>query len=110
MTSYLVFGHAARAVLCTLSLHDALPIWREVAISLLDARAGSPPSAVELLRRFADDGEPAVLSELLREAERWAAELLESHLDRKSTRLNSSHTVNSYAVFCLKKKKNKIHT
>src|SRR5436190_15063360 len=30
--------------------------------------------------------------------------------DRKSTRLNSSHTVISYAVFCLKKKKNKIET
>src|SRR5438034_4712973 len=29
--------------------------------------------------------------------------------DRKSTRLNSSHTVISYAVFCLKKKKNKTH-
>src|SRR5476649_3035002 len=28
-----------------------------------------------------------------------------NHLDRKSTRLNSSHTVISYAVFCLKKKK-----
>src|SRR3954463_14568535 len=30
-------------------------------------------------------------------------------LDRKSTRLNSSHTIISYAVFCLKKKKNKIN-
>src|SRR5438034_3088411 len=30
--------------------------------------------------------------------------------DRKSTRLNSSHTVISYAVFCLKKKKSKVHT
>src|SRR5438132_10388698 len=30
------------------------------------------------------------------------------YIDRKSTRLNSSHTVISYAVFCLKKKKNKI--
>src|SRR2546430_6876810 len=29
--------------------------------------------------------------------------------DRKSTRLNSSHSQNSYAVFCLKKKKNKLH-
>ena len=29
--------------------------------------------------------------------------------DRKSTRLNSSHTVNSYAVFCLKKKKRNAH-
>ena len=38
------------------------------------------------------------------------ADILEqSLLDRKSTRLNSSHTVISYAVFCLKKKKNKIH-
>src|SRR5437588_8917282 len=36
---------------------------------------------------------------------------LDRHLDRKSTRLNSSHTVISYAVFCLKKKKNgKWHT
>src|SRR2546427_5697746 len=32
---------------------------------------------------------------------------LETHLDRKSTRLNSSHSQISYAVFCLKKKKNK---
>src|SRR5438034_11111063 len=32
------------------------------------------------------------------------------HRDRKSTRLNSSHTVISYAVFCLKKKKKKIET
>src|SRR5256885_6826907 len=32
---------------------------------------------------------------------------LEDHRDRKSTRLNSSHLVISYAVFCLKKKKNK---
>ena len=30
---------------------------------------------------------------------------IESYIDRKSTRLNSSHTVISYAVFCLKKKK-----
>src|SRR5437588_8629637 len=33
-----------------------------------------------------------------------------AHRDRKSTRLNSSHTVISYAVFCLKKKKNKKNT
>src|SRR5438034_2651887 len=36
--------------------------------------------------------------------------LLEPALDRKSTRLNSSHTVISYAVFCLKKKKKKTTT
>src|SRR3712207_7602210 len=34
-----------------------------------------------------------------------AAELVDVHLDRKSTRLNSSHANISYAVFCLKKKK-----
>src|SRR2546430_11012605 len=35
-----------------------------------------------------------------------SAEILGVPLDRKSTRLNSSHSQNSYAVFCLKKKKN----
>src|SRR5689334_24374202 len=39
------------------------------------------------------------------------AELIKSELlDRKSTRLNSSHSSISYAVFCLKKKKNKNHS
>lgn len=53
---------------------------REVAISLLDARAGSPPSAAELLWRYRRDPERAALAELLREWERWAADVLESHL------------------------------
>jgi hypothetical protein len=51
---------------------------REVNISLLDARAGSPPSAGELLLRHVDD--MAGLDMLLRDWERWAAELMESHL------------------------------
>jgi hypothetical protein len=51
---------------------------REVNISLLDARAGSPPSAGELLVRHV--GDMAGLETLLRDWERWAAELLESHL------------------------------
>jgi hypothetical protein len=53
---------------------------REVAISLLDARAGSPPSASELLWRHRADPGAAALAELLREWERWAADVLESHL------------------------------
>jgi hypothetical protein len=53
---------------------------REVNISLLDARAGSPPSAAELLRRHARDHGMEALRELLHEWERWSAELLESHL------------------------------
>ena len=58
---------------------------REIQISMLDARAGSPPSAVELLVRLAgrsdDPGvEQKVLDEVLRDWERWAGELLESHI------------------------------
>jgi hypothetical protein len=53
---------------------------REVNISLLDARAGSPPSAAELARRHAFDGGPEAMIALLAEWERWAAELLESHI------------------------------
>jgi hypothetical protein len=58
---------------------------REIQISMLDARAGSPPSAAELLVRLAgrsdDPGvDQKVLDEVLREWERWAAELLESQI------------------------------
>ena len=51
---------------------------REVSISLLDARAGSPPTAGELLRRHGQD--MTALDQLLYDWERWSAELLESHL------------------------------
>ena len=53
---------------------------REVSISLLDARAGSPPSAAELMRRHAFPGGADALIVLLEEWERWSAELLESHI------------------------------
>lgn len=53
---------------------------REVTISLLDARAGSPPSAGELLRRLADARSLSSIGPLLTEWERWSAELLENHL------------------------------
>ena len=58
---------------------------REIQISMLDARAGSPPSAAELLLRLAGRSEDpgvdqSVLDEVLRDWERWAAELLESHI------------------------------
>ena len=51
---------------------------REISISRLDSRAGSPPSAPELLRRHRHDSDE--LLTLLREWERWAADLLESHV------------------------------
>ncbi len=53
---------------------------REANISLLDARAGSPPTAGELLRRHAYDDGMEALRQLLADWERWAAELMESHL------------------------------
>ena len=53
---------------------------REVLIGMLDARAGSPPSAAELLTRAARSGDIGQIDSFLAECERWAAELLESHL------------------------------
>ena len=53
---------------------------REVSISLLDARAGSPPTAAELMRRHAYEGGESALAILLVEWERWSAELLESRI------------------------------
>jgi hypothetical protein len=49
-------------------------------ISLLDARAGSPPTAAELLRRHAQFADSEVLTPYLREWETWAAQIMESHL------------------------------
>jgi hypothetical protein len=46
---------------------------REVSISLLDARAGSPPTAAELMRRHSYEGGESALSLLLLEWERWSA-------------------------------------
>jgi hypothetical protein len=53
---------------------------REVSVALLDARAGSPPNAGELLRRHGFEGGEEALTTLLAEWERWAAEILESHI------------------------------
>lgn len=53
---------------------------REMLILRLDVRAGSPPSAGELLRQHANRDDMGELDEFLRECEAWAAELLESHL------------------------------
>jgi hypothetical protein len=53
---------------------------REVNISLLDSRAGTPPTAGELLRRHSYEGGQDALRELLKDWELWSAELMESHL------------------------------
>ena len=53
---------------------------REVNISMMDARAGTPPTAVELLRRHQEANSMASLDQWLRDWEMWAADLMESHL------------------------------
>src|SRR5438552_14618482 len=69
----------------TLSLHDALPIWGRRDLETAPGLAGQSHGPVFCGRAVAV-------------ATGW--------LDRKSTRLNSSHQIISYAVFCLKKKTN----
>jgi hypothetical protein len=53
---------------------------REVDISLLDSRAGTPPTAGELLRRHSYQQGQGALYDLLKDWEHWSAELMESHL------------------------------
>ncbi len=52
---------------------------REIEISLLDARAGSPPTAAEFLARIPAAGE-GLLHATLRDWERWSAQVLETHI------------------------------
>ena len=73
------FGFLAMAISYFPMLYQAFSK-REIDISLLDARAGSPPSAVELLRRYGHKQNLDALAQLLRDWEVWSAELLEGLL------------------------------
>src|SRR5947207_5836199 len=90
--------HTATTDIYTLSLHDALPILLTASGRLAagDVEDVSEPDHV------GRDGEHRDRS--AKSCDRRSIVALRG--DRKSTRLNSSHTVISYAVFCLKKKKN----
>src|SRR3712207_8927158 len=95
------FNDTATTEIYTLSLHDALPISEEAEHAL--RRALGDPT----LRLLLWDGEYRSYVD----ANRQPYDLPEETetcvtTDRKSTRLNSSHANISYAVFCLKKKKN----
>src|SRR5207245_7320789 len=91
----------------TLSLHDALPIW--LGADLREKIRGSVRSAgytgASLARRL-DLPEHRIHDTLYRRNRRPTRlpVLVIQRIDRKSTRLNSSHGSISYAVFCLKKK------
>src|SRR5687768_17906593 len=90
-----LFKDTATTEIYTLSLHDALPI------------SGCSSGTVRSMKRSPRNG---------RSGPSGCTGGIPSHvrartwLDRKSTRLNSSHGYISYAVFCLKKKKKKILT
>src|SRR5437588_12909450 len=97
VSSSFFFIDTATTAIYTLSLHDALPILTPED-SVVSVRSASCA-----LERIASEVEDA-------SAPRVCSISEESCLDRKSTRLNSSHTVISYAVFCLKKKKYQRYT
>src|SRR5256886_13187065 len=84
---FFFFNDTATTEIYTLSLHDALPIYqRDHGSAELLGQAHQPQRLAVALRVR----HPKVAVQV----------------DRKSTRLNSSHSQISYAVFCLKKKKN----
>src|SRR5438876_12455875 len=94
--SSFLFHNTAPTQIYTLSLHDALPI----STKFLNGHSDGVGGVVILNNEddaawiaFVQNGAGAILSPF------------DSWLDRKSTRLNSSHPSISYAVFCLKKKK-----
>src|SRR5438876_5207738 len=102
ISSFFFFNDTAPPEIYTLSLHDALPIsveqpWadrRERPDGVVATMAAGP----DVQAAWEHAGRPGVLALLSDDPD---------PVDRKSTRLNSSHPSISYAVFCLKKKKKK---
>jgi hypothetical protein len=79
MESGMGFGFLALFVSYLPALNQSFS-HREVSISLLDARAGSPPTACGMLRRHSHERGMETLRQLLHEWERWSADFLEGHL------------------------------
>lgn len=79
LESGLGFGFLGTVVGYLPTLYSAFS-QREIEITLMDARAGSPPTAVEFLRRTAQEPARGRRDEILRGWERWAAQLLETHI------------------------------
>src|SRR5438034_7542066 len=87
---FFFFTDTSTTEIYTLSLHDALPILLEPK-----QRTGGRRNSGDTTMWHRGGGHKRKLR------------IIDFKRDRKSTRLNSSHTVISYAVFCLKKKKKK---
>src|SRR5260221_3723730 len=96
LQSFFFFNDTATTEIYTLSLHDALPIFLLAATAILSLIAFAPSVAAS--PRSGD-------LQISKECSAYTGQAGSFCTDRKSTRLNSSHTVISYAVFCLKKKK-----
>src|SRR2546429_8873735 len=99
---FFFFNDTATTEIYTLSLHDALPISQSKLLELL-----LPPTCTQISSIGSGIG-PALVSlpcEHVALLGLATGAVTETSLDRKSTRLNSSHGYISYAVFCLKKKK-----
>src|SRR2546426_3611563 len=107
---FFFFNDTATTEIYTLSLHDALPI------SLRARRGGEGARSLRAARRVArrgahhrggeHEGRGRQVDRGREPRARAGRRGTPARRDRKSTRLNSSHLVISYAVFCLKKKKN----
>src|SRR5256886_11975333 len=100
---FFFFNDTATTEIYTLSLHDALPILLGRPARACEPRAGQGLPRPDPRLPRADRQSPGRRRPPAKGADQVAVALA---LDRKSTRLNSSHSQISYAVFCLKKKKN----
>src|SRR2546426_12041463 len=100
---FFFFNDTATTEIYTLSLHDALPIWVPLFVEELTKMVLESGLLQERDDRYVLTGPlpPLAIPTTLHDSPAAAG----ARSDRKSTRLNSSHLVISYAVFCLKKKK-----
>src|SRR5439155_19625716 len=102
--------HPATTAIHTLSLHDALPIWRLTRIVPQVRLLAAFDEPIEIIQSGRVEsarvgGDPARLNAAALSGPYQDRAIIPRELrDRKSTRLNSSHVASSYAVFCLKKK------
>src|SRR3712207_7104891 len=103
MRMFFFFNDAATTEIYTLSLHDALPIYNRRGTLAYANPVGPDGLALALAGKLKRDYGIEVEPEQILLSFGAASGL--GLVDRKSTRLNSSHANISYAVFCLKKKK-----
>src|SRR2546421_3288330 len=96
LSSFFFFNDTATTEIYTLSLHDALPI---------SIKLSSPGPVLFRQKRIGQYGVPFTCLKFRTMNAVNDSQIHKEYVDRKSTRLNSSHDQISYAVFCLKKKK-----